>query len=165
MNKQMILFPNSLLFPNSHSTKDLTSDLDYAQELHYLFNARVLSPVLIAASMKYLTNIHLLPFSYTLFFTQDNSKWRSSLDATYTIIMFNVSEGKRRGKERKKASFTEREDLPYMSPAFLLNKAKSTLQKRCFIFTSSKEVGLAMNLPYSYVITSEVFDNFFLDRP
>lgn len=110
--------------------------------------------------MKYLTNIHLLPLSYTLFFIKDNGKWRNSLDAMYTIIMFNVSEGKRRGKERKKASFTEREGLPYMILAFLSNKAK-----RCFIFTSSEQVGLAMNLPYSYIITSEVFDNFFLSQP
>ena len=49
--------------------------------------------------------------------------------------------------------------------AFLLGKANSTFPKRCFLFISSKEVGLATKLPHSFTMTSEVFDNFFLSQP
>lgn len=50
-----------------------------------------------------------------------------------------------------------------MMLAFLVDKANSTFLERCFTCISSKEVGLAMNLPHSYIMTSEVFNNLFLN--
>ena len=74
-----------------------------------------------------------------------------------------LKEGEGGRKEGKKASFAEREALQRMILTSLVDKANSAFQGRCFVFVSSKEVGLAMNLPLSYIITSEVFDHFFLN--
>jgi len=48
-----------------------------------------------------------------------------------------------------------------MTPTFLVDKANFTFQGRCFIFISGK----AVDLPHSHLMTSEVFDNLFLNLP
>lgn len=46
-----------------------------------------------------------------------------------------------------------------MKLAFLLDKANSTFQKKMFYFYQQQGRGLARNLRYSYLATSEVFDH------